>query len=272
MLPIRKIVLYKHGIGYFERLGEVKDDATIELYFKADEMNDVLKSLTVLDLSQGVIRSISYESTTPVEKQLADIAIRLPDHNSLTGLLSQVKGARVAIEVPPERYLEGVIVGVETVNRRSGRDPNEANMLSLLVDGVSLQSFDMLEIERIVFMDDSLKRDLQHLLDTLISSKKKDLRKLTIYARGIGVRDIMASYIAETPVWKTSYRMLLGAGMPMIQGWAIVDNTQDEDWEDVSLTLVSGQPISFIHDLYSTRHKRRPEVAVEDDTPYNLPP
>ena len=88
MLPIKKIVLYKHGVGYFERQDRISGDATIDLQFKAAEMNDVLKSHTVLDLGDGLISSISYESTKPLEKQLEEIAIRPPDENSLTGLIT----------------------------------------------------------------------------------------------------------------------------------------------------------------------------------------
>src|SRR2546423_15272787 len=98
MLPIRKVVLFKHGVGYFERHGSVKGDATLDMYFKADEMNDVLKSLTTLDLGNGIISSVSYESMKPIERQLEDIAIRLPDANSITALLSQIKGAHVRVE------------------------------------------------------------------------------------------------------------------------------------------------------------------------------
>src|SRR5262245_29729708 len=117
MLPIRKIVLYKHGVGYFERRGEVNGEASFDLHFKAPEMNDVLKSLTTLDLAGGIISSISYESTRPVEKQLEDVAVRLTDGNSLTGLLSQVKGARVSLEVGSQK-LEGAVMGIETTNHK----------------------------------------------------------------------------------------------------------------------------------------------------------
>lgn len=270
MLPVKKVILYKHGVGYFERHGVVEGDTAIDLQFKADEMNDVLKSLTVLDLGEGLISSISYESTKPIEKQLEDIAIRLPDDNALTALLAQIKGAQVAVEAG-SRTVEGVVIGTETVTRRADGETLWSQHLSLLVDGVALESFDLLEIKRIVLLDDNLKRDLQHLLDTLLSTKKKDLKRLTIFARGEQERSIVASYIVETPVWKTSYRVLLGEREALIQGWALVDNTQDEDWQDVSLTLVAGLPISFVHDLYSPRYKRRPVVQVQEEAAYAPP-
>jgi len=233
-------------------------------------MNDVLKSLTVLDLSGGIVSSISYESTKPIEKQLEDISIRLPDENSLTGLLSQVKGATVTIEVGSDK-VAGEVVGIETVAHRADGETTWSHYLNLMVGGASLKTFALMDVKGITFEDESLRKDLRHLLDTLISAKKKDLKRLTIFTRGEGGRTISASYIVETPVWKTSYRVLLGDEEPLIQGWALVDNTQDEDWQDVELTLVAGLPISFVHDLYSPRYKRRTIVEVREEEAYAPP-
>jgi hypothetical protein len=96
--PVTRVVLYRHGIGYFERRQSVEGDAAIDLHFRAAEMNDVLKSLTTLDHGEGHIASISYESTKPLERQLDDIAITLPDKNAVTALLTQLKGAGVLLE------------------------------------------------------------------------------------------------------------------------------------------------------------------------------
>jgi len=269
-LPVCKIALFKHGIGYFERIGAIRGDATVDLFFKAAEMNDVLKSLTTLDLDNGLIASISYESTKPVEKQLEDTSLHLSDNNSLTNLLSQCKGARVTVHVGGKQ-ITGAVIGVETVTRKDNDNTLTSNRLALLVNGESLQSYDLLDVSSIVFLDESLRKDLQHLLDILISAKKKDLKKLTIFAKGKGERRILASYVVETPVWKTSYRLLLGKGKPLLQGWALVDNTQDEDWDNVTLTLVAGLPVSFIHDLYSPRYQKRPIVQVQAEQAYAPP-
>ena len=48
-----------------------------------------------------------------------------------------------------------------------------------------------------------------------------------------------------------------------LQGWAIVENTSEEDWNNVDLTLVSGRPISFTMDLYQPLYVPRPEVQLE---------
>ncbi len=270
MLQIVKVVLFKHGIGFFERQGEVKDDVAVDLHFRASEMNDVLKSLTVLDLADGHVASISYESTLPTEKRLEEIAFRLPDGHGMSGLLEQLKGARAEVDIGSET-VPGTIAGLETEWRRVERENFSKHRLVLMGNDASMQAFDLEELKQVRLLDDSVKKDLQHLLDVLIGSKKKDIKRLTIFARGKGERPLVASYVVETPVWKTSYRMILAEPEPLIQGWALIDNTQDEDWTDVRLRLVAGLPVSFVHDLYSPRYRRRPEVQVDEEEAYAPP-
>jgi hypothetical protein len=270
MLPVTSVVLFKHGVGYFERHGTIAGEATVELSFRASEMNDVLKSLTVLDDGGGAVSSISYESTQPLSKQLEDFAIQIPEDRAMSGLLAQLTGSK-AIVYRSDGSTEGVIAGVEPFTRREGDAVIDSHRLSLWVAGASLESYDLADVRRVELSDPALRKDLQHLLDILISAKKKDLKRLTIFARGDGERTLTVSYVIETPVWKTSYRALLYGASTVIQGWALVDNTQDEDWDNVSLTLVAGLPISFVHDLYSPRYKKRPVVVVEEEAAYAPP-
>ena len=270
MLPIRKVILYKHGVGYFEHQGTIQNDAVIELAFKQSEMNDVLKSLTVLDLSGGIIQSISYESTQPLTRQLSEIALTIPDDQALTGLLTQIKGAKVAVEIGG-RQLEGTVAGIEKVMDEEDDIITPMHFLTLLIGGDSLQAVDLRQVKKISLLDDSLKHDLQHLLELLIATKKKDQKHLTIYTQGKGERTLFASYVLEAPIWKTSYRILLDDDKSLIQGWALIDNTQDVDWNHVDLTLVAGLPVSFVHDLYSPRYQKRPVVEVPQGTAYAPP-
>lgn len=271
MLPISRIVLYKHGVGYFERRGSVEGDATIELEFKQAEMNDVLKSLTVTDLGGGTVPGISYESAASFPKQLEDIGIELPDKKVLSGLMRELKGARAAITVAG-KVVEGVILGVESVTRRHGETVLTDHRLALLVDGQQVQSFDLLELQAVSFLDEKIRKDLVHLLETLITAKKKQIKRLSICARGEGKRELQVGYLLEVPVWKTSYRILLSKqNKPIVQGWALVDNTQEEDWEEVRLSLIAGLPVSFVHELYSPRYQRRPVLEVEQEEAYGPP-
>src|SRR5690242_7040604 len=106
-LPITRVVLFKHGIGYLEREGKIDGDGTLAHTFKQAEVSDVLKSLTVLDLDGGHISSVSYDSTKPLEQLLAEVAFNVPDQSSLVTLLPQLKGARVALHSGVADPVEG---------------------------------------------------------------------------------------------------------------------------------------------------------------------
>lgn len=270
-LPITRVVLYKHGIGYFEREGVVEGDTTLTLTFKQAEVSDVLKSLTVLDLAGGHVSSVSYDSTKPLAQLLAEVALSIPDQGSLVGLLPQIKGARVAVHT--NQRVEGVLLGVDTADRQSADGIARVVLISLLTEGGEVRSFELHALAKLEILDPALRRDLDYYLRTQLSAKKKDARTFTFFAQGQGKRTIRISYTLEAPVWKATYRVILGAEKqpPMIQGWAVVDNTQDEDWENVQLSLVAGLPVSFVHDLYTPRYIRRPVVAVEETTGV-LPP
>ena len=132
--------------------------------------------------------------------------------------------------------------------------------------GASLRSFDLLDVAELTFLDETVRKDLEFYLATVLSSYKKDTKRLSVLTAGEGERELFVSYVLEAPVWKTSYRILLDEEEPpLLQGWAVVDNTGDEDWESVDLALISGLPVSFVHDLYNPRYMRRPEVVVQTE-------
>jgi hypothetical protein len=268
-----RVVLYKHGVGYFERQGTVEGDATLALTFKQAEVSDVLKSLTVLDLDGGHVASVSYDSTKPLEQLLAEVALAIPDQGSLVGLLPQIKGARVAVHTGVSEPVEGSLLGVDTTERQTGDGVVKVVLVSLVLENGEVRSFDLHGLASFQILDTGLRRDLDYYLRTMLSSKKKDTRGFTFFAQGQGKRTIRLSYTLAAPVWKATYRILLGeeGKPPLIQGWAVVDNTQDEDWENVQLSLIAGLPVSFVHDLYTPRYIRRPEVRVEETTGV-LPP
>ncbi|MCI0683330.1 MAG: hypothetical protein L0Y71_14600 [Gemmataceae bacterium] len=272
-LPITRVVLYKHGVGYFEREGKVDNDATLALTFKQAEVSDVLKSLTVLDLDGGHIASVSYDSTKPLAQLLSEVALSIPDSGSLVSLLPQIKGARVALHSGVGEPVEGCILGIDTTERQTGDGIVKIVLLSLVTDAGQVRSFDLHNLAGVQLLDPVLRRDLDFYLKTQLSAKKKDARTFTFFAQGQGQRTIRLSYTLEAPVWKATYRVLLGeeGKPPLIQGWAVVDNTQDEDWENVQLSLIAGLPVSFVHDLYTPRYIRRPEVKVQETTGV-LPP
>src|SRR6516164_3498095 len=119
VLPIRRVVLYKHGVGYFERETTVEGEQSLALSFKQREVSDVLRSLTVLDLDGGTVSAVSYDSTTPIEQLLAEIALSIPDSDSLVGLLPQLKGAKAAVKLTGGAAVQGSILGIDKLETRS---------------------------------------------------------------------------------------------------------------------------------------------------------
>jgi hypothetical protein len=269
--PLRRVTLYKHGVGYFERQGKVNGDQQVTFLFNAAQMNDVLKSLVALDLGRGAdkgkISAVTFDSIKPVDKRLEEFGISLDSTNALglTSLLGQLKGARVEVRAGPAPAI-GVVVGIEKRSRTQGAQKIETQELVLVSGGGELRSIPLDQIRGIKLLDAKLREDLEQYLSIMQSTIHKNLRRLTISTTGQGERELFLSYVVEAPVWKTTYRVVLDSkSKPFLQGWALVDNVQDEDWNDVTLSLVSGAPISFIQDLQQPRYKRRPVVGTPED-------
>ncbi|HUR54695.1 MAG TPA: hypothetical protein VMZ71_11225, partial [Gemmataceae bacterium] len=140
-LPIRRVVLYKHGVGYFERGAAIDGDQALALSFKQAEVSDVLKSLTVLDLDGGTVSAVSYDSTKPLEQLLAEIALNIPDTGSLKALLPQLKGARVSVKPTGGAAVQGVILGIDVAETRRESGTQETPRLSILTDAADVRTF-----------------------------------------------------------------------------------------------------------------------------------
>ncbi|MEW6207596.1 MAG: carboxypeptidase regulatory-like domain-containing protein [Acidobacteriota bacterium] len=266
-LSLRRVTLYRHGVGYFERHGKVNGDRRLSFSFDETQINDVLKSLVVLDLSNGKISEVSIDSKETLERRLGAYAVALDRSNAagMTSLLAQLKGARIEVSARGA-ILAGNIVGMEKRPRVISGERGESLELVLISESGQLRSVALDQIRAIRLLDSQLREDILGYLETLRTASERSVRHLTINATGEGEREIVVGYLVETPVWKTTYRMVTGGGeKPFLQGWAIIDNVQGEDWNNVQLSLVAGMPVSFIHDLQQPRYKRRPIVGTPDD-------
>jgi len=236
----------------------------VRLDFKVEEMNDVLKSLTVHD-PEGQVVSVSYDSHKDLAELLQEIALELPEDGGMVEVLASLKGAEVKAEFQ-NRSITGAVVGLDKRSLRVGDHVVQEASLSLWSEKTKLINLPVHEITSIELLDESLRADLSYCLETLLKTHKRDTKQLSIFTRGQGNRKLHLSYMVEAPAWKSSYRILLpkDSGQPLFwEGWALVDNPRDEDWEDIELTLVAGLPISFRHDLYSPRYVVRREIEVE---------
>jgi len=260
-LQVRKIVVYKHGVGYFEREGKVTGDQQVALTFKTAQMKDLLKSLYAVDLNGGRIATISYDTKDPLSKQLEDILIHVPEENTLTQFLTQLKGARIEATIAGEK-ITGSVVGIEPILKQTKDGTITSYKLVLYSDG-KIQPIDLLEAQSLKLLDESLQKDLARVLDIHLKAKYADRKSVVLNASGQGERTVRVGYIIETPIWKTSYRLLFTDNeKPLLQGWAILENTTDEDWNQVDVSFVAGSPMSFIMDLYTAYYPQRSEIPV----------
>lgn len=261
--PVTKIVFYKHGLGYFERVGQVRDSETVTLQFKASQMPDLLPSLFVIDYGKDCkIASIGYDSKDPIDKQLENILIRVPENAALTQFLTQLKGVKVEVVIGSET-VRGNVLGIEPVTQKLDNNVLSAWKLILLSEDGAIKPFNLLDMSSLKILDELLQKDLQRILDIYLNAKYTDRKTVKIRTIGKGARNMKIGYLVEMPVWKTSYRLILGDdAKPYLQGWAIVENPTDEDWDNVHVSFVAGNPISFMLDLYTSYYPSRSVIDL----------
>src|SRR5450755_2336847 len=263
-LPVRQVVLYKHGVGYFERAAELAAGESARLDFKAAEMDDVLKSLTIEEKGGGKISGLRYDSSEPLAHKLANFPFQLGAAQPLSGVLDQLKGERIELKFANET-VSGAVVAARLMPGDEKRPERE--QITLLMDAGDLRNFDLGAAAAIRFTDARLQTQFKDYLAALTDARSNEKRSVYIDSTDSKRRTVVASYMAPTAVWKSSYRLIFGEGaQPTLEGWAIVDNTTGEDWNKVDLSLVSGRPISFISRLYEPRYVARPTAELPEDT------
>jgi len=266
-LPVRRVVLYKNGVGYFEHLGHVRGSQDVHVDFTSAQLNDVLKSLTVLDLSGGKISGVDYNSEAPLARRLATLRLALGENPTIADFLSALRGARLEVRSGAGAAVAGKLLSVEQKSREKDKETTRWTEISLVSDGGEVRTTEVTPATSVRIAEKDLQVEVGRYLGLIASSRDQDLRRMTISTTGAGERNLYVSYISEVPIWKTTYRLVLSSKAekkPLLQGWAIVDNTIGEDWNDVELSLVAGAPHSFIQQLSQPYYGRRPVVPLPE--------
>jgi hypothetical protein len=280
-IPVRQVVLFSSGVGYFEHYGTINGDGSAELRFKTAQINDILKSLLLQDMDGGRVTVVTYASQDPVDKTLKSFAVDITANPPLADLLNQLRGAKVTVTSNGDKVV-GVVLGVEhkkvVVGDKTKADTVDQSVLNLVAGG-KIVSQPMDAVNSIELDDPKLQDELNKALVALAGARDQDKKPVRISFAGKGERHVKLGYVVETPIWKTSYRLILGdkklvpgqlqsataapAADGNLQGWALIENQTDNDWNNVELSLVSGRPISFIEDLYQPLYIPRPVVEPE---------
>ncbi|HLW65494.1 MAG TPA: DUF4139 domain-containing protein [Gemmataceae bacterium] len=266
-LPIRNVVLFSSGVGYFQRKGEVDGNSRVDLTFQVRDINDLIKSMVLQD-EKGVVSAVSYDSLDPVERTLRSFAVNLTSNPTFGAVLTQMRGERVEVVLQQNvanqpGTITGAIMGIERQKQPSKDGALDAEVLTLwCAEGV--RAVKLTDIQRLRFLNSQMENEFRRALDTLALSHDAQKKAVTLNFTGDGKREVKVGYVVENPIWKTSYRLVLDKdGKPFLQGWAIVDNPSDDDWNSVGMALISGRPISFQMDLYQPLYVPRPLVELE---------
>jgi hypothetical protein len=276
-LPIKRVILYKNGVGYFEHLGQVTGNQTVSIDFTSAQLNDALKSLTTLDLGGGRIAGISYNSQAPLARQLDALRLPLNEKTTRAALFDALRGARVTVHGRGGTAVTGRILSFERRTRGRATPSSAAadaassaatfdiDELVIVTDDGAVQTASLDAGVSVSLADADLRQQVGSYLDLVSAARAPDLRRMLIATMGTAARPLFVSYISEVPVWKTTYRIVLPSAAdrkPLLQGWAIIDNTVGEDWTDVELSLVAGAPQSFIQELSQPYYGKRPVVPL----------
>jgi hypothetical protein len=265
-LPVRRVILYKTGVGYFEHLGRIQNDQSIRIDFTSGQLNDVLQSLTILDLNGGRIAGVNYNSEAPLSQRLGTLRLPLEETTDLSKFYGALRGARLEV-VCGKSAITGRLLSVERKTRVSGGTTLEVDLATLVTDTGEVHSVELTPAVSVRLAEKDVSGEVSRYLGLLSSVRQQDIRRMTIDTTGTGDRQLYVSYISEVPVWKTTYRIVLpskASESPLLQGWAIVDNTVGEDWNNVELSLVAGAPQSFIQQLSQPYYARRPIIGLPE--------
>jgi archaellum component FlaC len=262
-LPVTRVILYKNGVGYFEHAGQVRDSQDVNVDFTTAQLNDVLKSLTVLDLGKGRITGVSYNSNAPLERRLGSLHLAVGENPTTAQFLDALRGARLEVRSGSETASGRLLSIDEREIPIKGDQKVTIDQISIVSDSGEVRVFDLNPTTSVRVAEKDVNDEVGKYLGLVASTRDQDVRRMTISTAGEGQRNLLVSYISEVPVWKSTYRIVIpNEGKPLLQGWAIVDNTVGEDWKNVELSLVAGAPQSFVQELSQPYYARRPVIPL----------
>ena len=271
-LALKRVVLSTGGVGYFEYEAAVEGNATLTLDVPLDQVDDVLKSLVVYDAG-GSVGAITLPGREPLTQSFVDLPFDRAALGSAVLLLNALQGAEIRVAAPKAVSGRLVHVDEETVQGAGGVALTRSRV-SVMTDA-GLQQFVLQDVDAILFADPQLQRQVDTALSRIAAYRAGGRRQLTLSTRGPGQRTVRVGYVVAMPLWKASYRLSLpsdpSAQTARLQGWVVLENFSGRAWQDVELTLLSGNPVTFRQALYESYYVARPTVPVESGG-HVLPP
>lgn len=260
-LPLKALVLYENGLGYFERKGPVAAGAVAEIPLEPGQLDDALKSLVVR--SDRGVASVEFAPPLAAEAARAMAGMPAPEQqNSLSALLMGLQGVDVAVTQVVGAALRGRVIEISSEEEELDKEGKAVAAPTLMIFGeTGLQRVRLKNIVAVRPVDPSVQRAW----DRAAGSAAQQPDRQSLKVRGApGAGNVTVGYTTEAAVWRTTYRMVVDKNGPRLQGYALVHNDSDEAWEGVKVTLASGRPSSFLYPLAGPRYSRRELVTPED--------
>ncbi|MGN8118574.1 DUF4139 domain-containing protein [Labrys sp. 22185] len=259
-LVLKRAVLGTGGVGYFEYAAEVSGKETLTLRARLDQVDDILKSVLILD--PAGTGSATLPGKAGADETFASLPFAKSDLDSMPALIAALKGAEIKLSGP--RKLEGRIASVqtETVTSKDGGTMTRTRVS--VFSGAAIEQFILEEAEGLEFKDARLGEQVETALKALRTAQDRSGRDISIQLAEGGKRTVRIGYVAEAPVWKAAYRLTLpkvDEDKARLQGWVVLENMTGNPWKDVEVTLSSASPVTFRQALYDPYYVTRQTIA-----------
>ena len=262
-IPVDRVILSSSGLANFVHKAKVTGDTQVVFPVRFEQVDDIMKSLIVFD-KKGRLGGVTLPGRQPLDQVFKDLPFTREQIQSPLLLLNAYQGAVVTIK-DTARNITGRLVQVEPFFVQIKDKSETRHRISLMTD-TGLKQAVMEEVQTIQFNDDKIRAEIARALEAIREYGTQERRLLNVSLKGDGARDVTISYVVDAPLWKTAYRMVVpetGVTSGLLQGWAIVENMTSNDWNNIDLTLVSGNPVTFRQSLYASYYVPRAEVPVQ---------
>lgn len=253
--PITSIKISSGGVAEIVRTAAVDESGTVEIDVPIDQVDDLLKSLAVFS-SKAAVQDLSLAGPQPIEETFARLPFTPEDLNSFSRIIGAMKGSKVTLD--GQNDIVFTVVGVEE------RPKEGKSSLLLLTPKSELKTVVLETTTTVKFVEPEAQKKIDDAVALLAASAADGMRTIKVRLAKTDEKDVAISYVVGAPVWKPTYKLIVQeGGKGRLQAWAVLENASGEDWNDVTITLSSGKPVTLKQRLHERLWKNRDEIGNE---------
>lgn len=266
-IPVDRVILSTSGLANFVHKMQVTDSASVEFPVRFEQVDDILKSLVIFD-KKGRLGGVTLPGKQPLAQVFKDLPFTQEQLASPMLLLNAYQGATITLKGNSSAGMTGKIIQVVPEEVVVDQDKSVTKHRISIMTAEGMRQALLEDLDSMSFDDAKIRAEIARALDSIRENGTSERRMLTVSLPGEGARQVTLSYVVDAPLWKTAYRLVLPEGegkdkKGLLQGWAVVENMTASDWNNVDMTLVSGNPVTFRQSLYEAYYVPRPEIPVQ---------